>query len=78
MMRCVMVKSLLHNYGNWMVNDMIFHISEIGQLQLELVGGSNAREGRVEIIRNGVRGTVCDDGWDDRDAQVVCRMLGYR
>jgi len=34
--------------------------------------------GLVQVTFNNITGTICDFMWDDNDAAVVCKMLGFR
>ena len=50
-------------------------------IAVRLIDGPSAREGRLEVYYNHIYytgwGTVCDDGFTDAAAGVVCYMLGY-
>ncbi|XP_028418433.1 protein bark beetle-like [Dendronephthya gigantea] len=49
----------------------IFHTS------LRLVDGNGYNTGRLEILHQGIWGTICDDGWSQINSDVVCRELGF-
>jgi len=59
---------VIHNHA------LILYLSYVATVRI--VNGPTIYEGRVEIYHNGVWGTICDDGWDLNDAQVVCTELG--
>jgi len=44
---------------------------------VRLVDGGSYSEGRVEVYYGGRWGTVCNDGWNDKYASLVCAQLGF-
>ena len=43
--------------------------------ELRLADGDTPYEGRVELCMRGSWGTVCDNSWSTRDAEVICEQM---
>ena len=53
------------------------HAVLCGEGDIRLIGGQTQLEGRVEVCLNETWGTVCENLWQNIDAGVACRQLGY-
>ena len=45
--------------------------------EVRLVNGNTENEGTIEICRHDLWGLISDSDWENSDAEVVCRQLGY-
>ena len=54
-----------------------FQYSACDNGAIRFVNGQTLWEGRVEVCKDQVWGTVCDDFWSNEDAGVACRQAGY-
>lgn len=53
----------------------LLNISQSASSFVRLTNGRDYLEGLLEVYHDGVWGTVCDDGWDSSETNVVCREL---
>ena len=67
------------------VHDCTSHRQDVGieclpkpiEGAIRLVGGDNETYGRVEVFHASSWGTVCGRSFENTDAKVVCRQLGF-
>ena len=60
-------------------NLLVTHFSDIKYRirDPERPGDNGTLTGYAEIMYEGQWGTICNIAWDDRNAKVFCRSLGY-
>ena len=60
-----------------MVLDYVYGLSHVCFTDVRLINGRHAAEGVVKVLLGKRWYGVCDDMWDDTDAKIVCKQLGY-
>ena len=66
------------NGMNITISQVIFCFAiECKEGEIRLVNGKTENEGTIEICFDDLWGLISDSEWDNSDAEVVCRQLGY-
>ena len=56
----------------------ICHISLVcTEKEIRLYRENDEKSGIIEVCYEGVWGSVCDDDWGNKDANVACKQLGF-
>lgn len=59
------------------INKLDCFIGVICHNEVRIVDSYYKQFGRVEVCINDTWGTVCDSFWNDSDASVICRQVGF-
>lgn len=59
-----------------MDTETVIDVNGEPMVPVRLLGGSTEHEGRLQVHLDGKWGTVCDYGWTQIDAALVCHQLG--
>lgn len=68
-----MHRSLFRLFLLCLCHNITLHLLQLYRLR----GGPTPWQGRVEVRVGGVWGSICDLLWDMKDANIVCRNLGF-
>ena len=66
-----------HSFGICILFSFPYYIPGCIDGDIRLADGANSTEGRVEVCVGTAWTTICDEGWDDFAAIVICRELGF-
>ena len=56
---------------------LLFIITGCTYGDIQLIGGAFENEGTVQVCYNKLWGLISDSNWDNNDAKIVCKQLGY-